>query len=59
MPHPTDSRYSTIQVTQLAPTIGAEISGVDFSKAVDPEVFSEVKHALTTVRNITRPQMKS
>ncbi|KAK5077543.1 hypothetical protein LTR70_009666 [Exophiala xenobiotica] len=47
MPHATDARYQHIQATPLAPTVGAEITGIDFSKPVDPEVFAEVKDAIT------------
>lgn len=49
MPHATDAQYQHIQATPLAPTIGAEITGIDFSKPVDPEVFAEVKDAITKV----------
>ena len=49
MPHATDDQYRHIQATPLAPTFGAEITGIDFSKPVEPEVFAEVKDAITKV----------
>ncbi|KAK5954769.1 hypothetical protein OHC33_004495 [Knufia fluminis] len=47
MPHATDSQYQHIQATPLTTTFGAEITGIDFSKPVSPEVFAEVKDAIT------------
>lgn len=49
MPHATDSEYKYIQVQQLAPTFAAEVTGVDFSKPVDREVFAEILRAITDV----------
>lgn len=49
MPHATDSEFDHIQVKQLAPTFGAEVTGIDFSKPVPPEVFAEVHRAITKV----------
>lgn len=49
MPHATDAQYQHIQATPLAPTIGAEVTGIDFSKPVEPEIFAEVKDAITKV----------
>lgn len=37
--------YNTIQVRRLAPTIGAEIRGVDLSKPVPDEQFAEIRRA--------------
>ncbi|TLD18230.1 alpha-ketoglutarate-dependent 2-4-dichlorophenoxyacetate dioxygenase [Venturia nashicola] len=39
--------FRHIQITQLHPTFGAEISGIDFSKPVAAGVFSEVLAAIT------------
>lgn len=50
MPHSTDAAYLSIQVTSLAPTFGAEVSGVDFTEAVPPNVFAEIRKAITQVR---------
>jgi hypothetical protein len=49
MPHATDSEFDHIQVKQLAPTFGAEVTGIDFSKPVPPEVFAEIHRAITKV----------
>lgn len=49
MPHPTDAGYALIQVTPLGPTFAAEVSGVDFSKIVSSDVFSEIKKAIAQV----------
>ena len=49
MPHSTDAAYSSIQVTPLAPTFGAEISGVDFTESVPSNVFAEIRKAITQV----------
>ncbi|KAI1620289.1 alpha-ketoglutarate-dependent 2,4-dichlorophenoxyacetate dioxygenase [Exophiala viscosa] len=45
MPHATVPEYQHIQVTELAPTFGAEVSGIDFTKPVPPEVFQEISDA--------------
>lgn len=50
MPHATAAEYQHIQVTELAPTFGAEVSGIDFSKPVEPHVFAEVLDASAKVR---------
>lgn len=50
MPHATMSDFDHIQIKELAPTFGAEVLGVDFSKPVPPEVFAEVHRAITQVR---------
>ncbi|KAL2401752.1 hypothetical protein ABEF93_008206 [Exophiala dermatitidis] len=53
MPHATESEsepsstYKNIQIKKLAPTFGAEVTGVDFSKPVEPEVFKEIHDAIT------------
>lgn len=49
MPHATESEFDHIQVKQLAPTFGAEVTGIDFSKPVPPEVFAEIHRAITKV----------
>ncbi|KAK5561927.1 hypothetical protein LTR46_000732 [Exophiala xenobiotica] len=56
MPHATAPEYQHIQVTELGPTFGAEVSGIDFSKPVEPEVFKEIldaqaKYAVLVFRN--------
>ena len=38
--------YQTIQVRKINPVIGAEISGVDLSRALDERQFQEVHDAL-------------
>jgi taurine dioxygenase len=38
--------YGTIKVTQLSPTVGAEVSGVDLSKDVSDAQFAEIRRAL-------------
>ena len=40
------TRYTTIQVTPLTPTIGAEIFGVDLSKPLSAAQFEEIHAAL-------------
>ncbi|EXJ87403.1 alpha-ketoglutarate-dependent 2,4-dichlorophenoxyacetate dioxygenase [Capronia epimyces CBS 606.96] len=47
MPHATEPVFQHIQVTKLAPTFGAEVTGIDFNKPVEPEVFKEVLDAIT------------
>ncbi|PVH69678.1 alpha-ketoglutarate-dependent 2,4-dichlorophenoxyacetate dioxygenase [Cadophora sp. DSE1049] len=42
----TEPDFKHITVKELHPTFVAEIQGVDFSKSVDPNVFSEIKNAL-------------
>jgi alpha-ketoglutarate-dependent 2,4-dichlorophenoxyacetate dioxygenase len=49
MPHATDFDFDHIKVKQLAPTFGAEVTGIDFSKPVSPQVFAEVHKAITQV----------
>ena len=49
MPHATVPEYQHIQVTELAPTFGAEVSGIDFTKPVPPEVFQEISDASAQV----------
>ena len=49
MPHATEPDYKHISVTQLAPTFAAEVSGVDFSKPVEDDVFQEILAAITQV----------
>jgi taurine dioxygenase len=38
--------YQTIKVTQLSPTVGAEIAGVDLSGNVSDAQFAEIRRAL-------------
>ena len=40
--------YSHIQVAPISPVIGAEVSGVDLSTSLEPEVFEELHAALMT-----------
>ena len=49
MPHATETEFDHVQVKQLAPTFGAEVTGIDFSKAVPPAVFAEIHRAITRV----------
>lgn len=49
MPHATDTEYQHIKVTQLAPTFGAEVTGVDFTKPVEQDVFDEILRAIIHV----------
>ena len=52
MPHTTsgdDNDFKHIQVRGLHPTFGAEVHGVDFSKPVPEDVFSEIYKAITKV----------
>ncbi len=49
MPHATDPEFRQIRIEKLAPTFGAEVTGIDFSKPVEPEVFQEVLEAITEV----------
>ena len=49
MPHATESEFDHIRVKQLAPTFGAEVTGVDFSKPVPPDIFAEIHRAITQV----------
>ena len=53
MPHAEESvPYQHIWVKELHPTFGAEVFGIDFSKPVPPEVFAEVKAAITKVLHL-------
>jgi alpha-ketoglutarate-dependent 2,4-dichlorophenoxyacetate dioxygenase len=38
--------FNKITVTELHPTFGAEISGVDFSRPVEDDTFQEIKAAI-------------
>lgn len=49
MPHATETDFSHITVKPLAPTFGAEVSGVDFSQPVDQVTFAEIKKAFAQV----------
>jgi hypothetical protein len=52
MPHTTsddDNGFKHIQVRGLHPTFGVEVHGVDFSKSVPEDVFSEIYRAITKV----------
>ena len=59
MPHATDTEYQHIKVTQLAQTFGAEVTGVDFSKPVEQDVFDEVLKAIIHVWHPSTIQSKS
>lgn len=41
--------FNKITVTELHPTFGAEISGVDFSRPVEDDVFQEIQAAISKV----------
>lgn len=41
--------FNRITVTELHPTFGAEISGVDFSRPVEDDVFQEIQAAISKV----------
>ncbi|KAJ9323545.1 hypothetical protein DTO027B5_4486 [Paecilomyces variotii] len=43
----TEPSFKHITIKELHPTFGAEISGIDFSKPVDDDVFQEVLAAIT------------
>lgn len=45
----TSPVYNHITIKKLHPTFGAEISGVDFSRPVEKEVFDEILTAITKV----------
>lgn len=47
MPHAEP--YKHIQVKELHPTFGAEVSGIDFSQPVPDDVFADVLAAITKV----------
>lgn len=55
MPHATEeeAQFQLIEVTQLHPTFGAEVRGVDFSKPVAEDVFAEIHDAITKVSTET------
>jgi alpha-ketoglutarate-dependent taurine dioxygenase len=38
-----------VQLKKLAPTFGAEVTGVDFSEPVAKEVFDEIHRAIVDV----------
>jgi alpha-ketoglutarate-dependent 2,4-dichlorophenoxyacetate dioxygenase len=42
--------FTHITITELHPTFGAEISGVDFSRPVEKDVFQEILAAISKVR---------
>lgn len=50
MPHAEElGAFERITVKELHSTFGAEVFGIDFSKPVPPEVFAEVKAAISKV----------
>lgn len=49
MPH--KEAPTPIEIIPLHPTFAAEVHGVDFSKDIPPEVFAEIKEAITKVRS--------
>lgn len=57
MPHKTDAEnhYTHITTTQLSPTFGAEVKGVDFLKPVASDVFAEIRDALGKVHTTHNP----
>lgn len=48
------SSFEHITITELHPTFGAEISGIDFSRPVEEEVFQEILTAMSKVGS-TKP----
>lgn len=46
---PQLSAFEHISVTELHPTFGAEISGVDFSRPTEDQVFQEILSAMSKV----------
>jgi alpha-ketoglutarate-dependent 2,4-dichlorophenoxyacetate dioxygenase len=46
----TSATFQHITVTELHPTFGAEVSGVDFSRPVEDDVFQEILAAINKVR---------
>lgn len=38
--------YQTLELKRLAPTLGAEVRGVDLSREVPPEQFAEIRRAI-------------
>jgi hypothetical protein len=59
MPHATNTEYRNIQVEKLAPTFAAEVTGVDFSKPVEKEVFDEIHRAIVDASKFPSLQMPS
>lgn len=57
LPTSTSSTFSHITVSKLHPTFGAEISGVDFTRPVEEEVFAEILAATAQVG--LHPQINS
>ena len=49
MPHATDTEYQHIELKELSPTFGAEVTGVDFAQPVKKEVFDEIHRAIVNV----------
>lgn len=43
------STFNHIAITELHPTFGAEISGVDFARPVEAEIFQEILTAMSKV----------
>jgi len=55
MPHRNDDVVA-IEIVPLHSTFAAEVHGVDFSKDISPEVFEQIKQAITkVVANSYRP----
>jgi hypothetical protein len=50
MPGIVVSPFSKLEVTELHPTFGAEIEGVDFSQPIPDEVFKEILAASAKAR---------
>jgi alpha-ketoglutarate-dependent 2,4-dichlorophenoxyacetate dioxygenase len=49
-----EPQFKHITVKELHPTFVAEVQGVDFSKPVSPEVFSEIQNALAKVKLLSK-----
>ena len=50
MPHAVE--FNLIQVKELHPTFGAEVSGVDFSRPIPENVFQELWKAVNKVSGV-------
>jgi hypothetical protein len=48
------SNFDLISITEIHPTFGAEVSGVDFSKAIPKETFDQIRAASAKVRPTIR-----
>jgi alpha-ketoglutarate-dependent 2,4-dichlorophenoxyacetate dioxygenase len=42
-------RFKHLKIKELHPTFAAEVTEVDFSKPISPDVFHEIKSAMSKV----------